>query len=577
MFLKSLTISTGADTIRKIDFHDGLNLIVDETPFTNDKNTGNNVGKTTVLMLVDFCLGGNAKNIYTDPENKKEEHKHIKNFLIEHSVLITLIMKEDLSLDSSREIRIERNFLGRKNQIRRVNGIDLTEEEFDHTLTNTLFPGHYGRKPTFRQIISHNIRYKESSVTQTLKTLDRYTRDDEYETLYLFLLGCDFTEGDSKQDLLAKIRIERSFKTRLEREQTRSAYETALSLLNEDIKKINEQKSTFNLNENFENDLQQLNDTKFKISAISAEISRFELRKDLINEATADMTSQVANIDHAQLKIIYQQAESYIGRLQKTFEDLCAFHDRMLSEKAKFIGKDLPMLVDEINQRKKILADLLGNEETLTNKIAKSQPFEELEQLIIKLNDKYREKGEYEKVLQQLDEVEKNLNGLEEDLRKIDDQLFTDDFEKKVKDQVHKFNLFFSSISNELYGEKYALKVDQVINNKGQRLYQFSSFNTNFSSGKKQGEISCFDIAYTLFADEENIPCYHFLLNDKKELMHDNQLTKIANLVNSKKIQFIASILRDKLPPELNDKKYFAVSLSQEDKLLRIEKYNDSN
>lgn len=102
-------------------------------------------------------------------------------------------------------------------------------------------------------------------------------------------------------------------------------------------------------------------------------------------------------------------------------------------------------------------------------------------------------------------------------------------------------------------------------------MYEFSAFNTNLSSGKKQGEISCFDIAYTLFADAENIPCLHFLLNDKKELMHDNQLLKIAHLVNSKGIQFVASILKDKLPEELNREEFFVVKLSQRDKLFRIE------
>lgn len=56
------------------------------------------------------------------------------------------------------------------------------------------------------------------------------------------------------------------------------------------------------------------------------------------------------------------------------------------------------------------------------------------------------------------------------------------------------------------------------------------------SSGKKQGEILCFDLAYILFADEENILCLHFLLNDKKELMHDNQLCKVAEFVRDKNI-----------------------------------------
>ena len=88
---------------------------------------------------------------------------------------------------------------------------------------------------------------------------------------------------------------------------------------------------------------------------------------------------------------------------------------------------------------------------------------------------------------------------------------------------------------------------------------------------QKQGEISCFDIAYTLFADEERISCLHFLLNDKKELVHDNQLKKITEVVNNNNIQFVASILKDKLPTELNKEEYFVVKLSQDDKLFRIE------
>jgi hypothetical protein len=61
------------------------------------------------------------------------------------------------------------------------------------------------------------------------------------------------------------------------------------------------------------------------------------------------------------------------------------------------------------------------------------------------------------------------------------------------------------------------------------------------------------------------------LLNDKKELMHDNQLVNIAKLVNAKGIQFVASILKDKLPEELNREEYFVVKLAQDDKLFRIE------
>jgi len=220
-----------------------------------------------------------------------------------------------------------------------------------------------------------------------------------------------------------------------------------------------------------------------------------------------------------------------------------------------------------------MLKRLLADEKKLAIIIAKSDSFEELEAVIIQLNEKFQKKGEYENIIQLLTEVEGNIKEYDGQLKEIDDELFSDSFEQTVKDQLRKFNKYFASISNELYGEQYALKYDIVTNKKGQRLYKFNAFNTNLSSGKKQGEISCFDIAYIMFADAEGLPTLHFLLNDKKELMHDNQLVKIADFVNRHNIQFVASILKDKLPDELNNEEYFVVKLSDSDKLFRIENF----
>lgn len=124
-------------------------------------------------------------------------------------------------------------------------------------------------------------------------------------------------------------------------------------------------------------------------------------------------------------------------------------------------------------------------------------------------------------------------------------------------------NTYFSTISQELYGEKYALKYDKRINKHNKQIYKFSAFNANISSGKKQREILCFDLAYILFADEEKISCLHFLLNDKKELMHDNQLIKVAEFVQNRDIQLVVSILRDKLPKEVIKHAHIVIELSQ--------------
>jgi len=571
MFLKYLTISTPTKIIRKITFRKGINLIVDES---NGHITGNGVGKTTVLKLIDFCLGANPKNIYEDPESKKEINKTVKDFLVDNNVLITLCITEDLNNDNAKSIIIERNFLSRNEIIRKINDKNYIEDEFEPRLTKLFFPEHTASKPTFRQIISHNIRYKDLSISNTLKTLDKYTSDAEYETLYLFLLGCDFTKGSQKQEILLKIKQEDTFKNRLEKVQTKSAYEAALSLIEIDIESLNRKKSNLNINEHFEEDLKKLNQLKYEINIVSSEISKLNIRKDLIEETEKELSSSSSNIDLNQLQLIYNQAKSNIKTLQKSFEDMVEYHNQMIKEKVIYITKELPSLLNTIHKNNEKLRRLLYDEKILSSVISKSDSFEELESLIVEINEKYRKKGEYESIIKQLEEVENNLKNYYEELKMIDSELFSEDFEATVKLQLNKFNKHFANISNLLYNEQYALKYDKVTNRKGQRLYKFSAFNTNFSSGKKQGEISCFDIAYTFFADEENIPCMHFLLNDKKELMHDNQLVKIAELVNNNNIQFVASILNDKLPDELKKEDYFILKLSEDDKLFRIEKYS---
>jgi len=567
MFIKSLSITSGAKVIREIEFHKGLNLIIDES---ENQITGNSVGKTTVLKLVDFCLGANPKHIYVDHETRKQEYKLVKDFLIDNKVLIALVLSADLD-KGTEDIIVERNFLSRKDIIRKINGFELTEDEFEAKLSNLIFPEHLSSKPTFRQIISHNIRYKDESINNTLKTLDTYTSDAEYETLYLFLFGCEFTKGNSKQEILTKIKQEDTYKTRLEKNQTKTAYETALSLINNDIEALNKRKSSFNLNENLESDLDKLNKVKYDINKISSIISKLNIRKDLIKEAEAELQSSKSDIDLRQLEIIYEQATSKITSIQKSFTDLVSFHNTMIGEKVKFITKELPSIDKAIQENNNVLKRLLEDEKKLTSMISKSDSFEELEKIIAELTEKYRKKGEYESIIEQLNEVDNNLKDFNKQLSEIDNELFSDNFEQVVKTQLNKFNIHFASISNELYGEQYAVKYDIITNRKGQRLYKFSAFNANMSSGKKQGEISCFDLAYTLFADEENIPCLHFLLNDKKELMDDKQLVKIADFANRNNIQFVASILKDKLPVEINKEDYFVVKLSQDDKLFRIE------
>lgn len=112
MYIKKIVISSPSRVIREIPFRKGINLIVDES---DGQITGNSVGKTTVLKLVDFCLGANPKIIYQDPENTKEIYALVKDYLVNNKISVFLHLTADLDDEEARSVVIERNFLPRSN------------------------------------------------------------------------------------------------------------------------------------------------------------------------------------------------------------------------------------------------------------------------------------------------------------------------------------------------------------------------------------------------------------------------------------------------------------------------------
>ena len=74
-------------------------------------------------------------------------------------------------------------------------------------------------------------------------------------------------------------------------------------------------------------------------------ISKLEIRKNLIEESRKDLEQSISHIDLQQLRLIYEEVTENISGIQKTFEDLVAFHNNMVIEKVKYISQDLPELM----------------------------------------------------------------------------------------------------------------------------------------------------------------------------------------------------------------------------------------
>lgn len=572
MFLKELKIINGQDVIRSIPFHNGLNLIVDETPF-NGKDSGNNVGKTTVLKLIDFCLGGDGKDIYTDSENPKKQYQFVKDFLVNNNIIVELILINSFNIPHSYEIKIRRNFITQKGkQLREINGEKFfNQQDFEIALSKRLFPGLLNNKPTFRQVISHSIRIDEQRITNILRTLDKYSSEIEYETLYLYMFNCALDIGEEKLKCVTNLSQNIAFKNRLENKGTRNELNTILSIVKAQIEDKNLDNKKIEKT-NIANVLNELNNVKYQINKISNNYTKLKIRLDMIIDAEKSLSNNLSKIDLNEVKIIYEQASQVLGKMQKSFEEIVGYHNKMIKEKIKFITSDKDDILLEIKSNEEKLINLNSKKIELENIIREKDAYKEIQEQIIELNKLHERKGELESSIDQIDAIASDIERDKNTLIALEQTQFSEEFKNKLGKQLEKFNIIFSSISKELYNESYGINYEIGHHKKTDvDYYKFSDINaTSFSTGKKQGSILCFDIAYILFARQERIDCLNFILNDKKELMHGNQLDKVEEYISGKNIQIVYSILQDKLSTKLRNDKYICVKLSQSDKLFRI-------
>lgn len=563
MFLKNLKIQNENRIIRDITFHKGINLVVDETNSADRTESGNSVGKTTVLRLIDFCLDGDGKNIYTDSEFRTT-NTIVENFLKENNIRIILTLNADVDDEYSSELIIERNFLDRKNKIQKINGDQKTNPEFSRVLKERIFKTR-SENPTFKQLKSKNIRDEKNKLVQTIRVLNAFTTDVTYETLHLFWFGID--ADLSKDKLVREKNLEEKLQTRLRKDSNLSQINQALIIVDKEVETLNRKRASFNLNIEYEKDLENLNNVKSGINLISNRISHLEMRIELIEESRKDLQNNVSNIDVQKIKALYDAAKVLVPNLQKTFEDTLNFHNNMIAEKLAFIVEDLPLLKKQILIERIELNSLLEKESEFSLSLSKSKTIEEMEIIISSLNKFYEKKGALEEQKNLWEKTIFNLESIEKQLNSINNEI--DAKHELIQLRITEFNSYFSDISSRLDGVHSLLSADPV-----DGVYKFAIGNIegNPGTGAKKSQMASFDLSYIKFADEKDIPCLHFILQDQIENVHSNQITNLfTEIVDEVKCQYVLPVLRDKLPIGIDVEQMEILSLTQADKLFKIE------
>ncbi|MDL2257383.1 DUF2326 domain-containing protein, partial [Bacteroidales bacterium OttesenSCG-928-I14] len=400
----------------------------------------------------------------------------------------------------------------------------------------------------------------------TLKVLYATTTKDEYEPLFLFWLGIELDTTTYKDKLNRDKKAEENLQNRLKREGTLSMIEQSLLVIERSIEELTIKKESFNINPSFEKELSELNQVKFDLNRLSTEMSRLQMRKELVLESKNELEKEKSNIDPTQILNLYNEAKSLIPNIQKTFEETLTFHNQMINEKLKFITKELPDLEKNISLIRREINILLTKERNLSMHLKKNGATEDLQKIIIELNSEFEKKGKNEELKRLWEQSIKNIADIDKLLVQINKSINSKD--ELIQQRVSEFNKYFSSITYRLYGEREILSANPT-----EKWYEFiiTPVAGNPGTGKKKGQIAAFDLAYIQFADNIGIKCLHFILNDQIENIHDNQIENLlTEIVLETNCQYVLPVLRDKLPKDIDVAQYEVLTLSQFDKLFRI-------
>lgn len=567
MQLIQLVIMRADVVVRDIEFKQGLNLILDK-PTQESTQSGNNIGKTTVLRLIDFCLGSDGDDIWQDPEFKKNINQEVYDYL--HDVVpvsITLVVENAVR---------GRHRLKRLFPIKKKPGVTFLIDDVSYknitdyraAVKKLLFGGD-GAKPTLRQLAPKFVRSSQGLMSKTLKLLGDYGSEVDYEALHLFLFGFFAVHVLEERPRLmtAKKKLDRDLQA-LSRSRKEGEIEQLLLHIRREIEEISLSNQLRGEVPEIAAHANEVSSIRAKAANMAGRLGRLEGEIASIQMTIGELESEYSDIDRHAIESIYREASKYIPKLHHDWNELTDFVQNLRGRKQRFLNVQAGALQARVDETRQELATLQTRESEEISTLMKSRAFVQALEVRADLQEKLKKLGSLEQDLEDIRELKAKIAGVESQLKATKDQI--EEGKALLRDRVGVFNKYFSELSKSLYGEQYLLHFDET--DKGSLSFQLTAVGSNVGAGKKLSQTAAFDLAYIEFLRETGIGFPRFVCHDGMESIHGNQLAALLVAANQVSGQLVLSTLRDKLPtmPDNFIADNTILELSQDDKLFRL-------
>ncbi len=558
MFLDKLIISGSGKVIREIVFKQGVNLVIDK-PSDSDSETGsgNSVGKTTLLRMVDFCFGSDGEDIYKD-EEFENPNQEVLDFLVKNNVTANLL----LDIDGS-PFTLVRSFGVPK--ILKVGERDFESiDDYRKELEVTLF-GIESSEPSLRQVVPKFIRKNNELMSRSIKYLHKNTTLNDYELIYAY-----FFDVENRETIIQRYITKKRLKTvtdrikALKKGRTLPALRQVVEALSRDIEELEVQKKTYELGALYDEKLEELKVVKGKNAGLSTAIAVVDTELKMHESTLSELEGNLSKIDPKVLKEMYVEAKSYIQNLDKDFEELLSFHNDLVKSKIKFVSSSIDEKKERLVSLKSEHRAVLAEERLLLQYLSKKGALDDLEGLyerIVKLSE---ERGRRSQLITEIQDSEDEKTNLRDALLKMEEKF--EALKIDLDENISIFNSFFTDYAKKLYAENFLFVYDD---SKDSLKFQLDNRDSNVGGGKQKACVTAFDFAYASYLDKKNKHLPRFILHDSIEDIANNQIKTLFAIASEIPVQYVVTIIRDRLDSEGLGKEYVA-KLIEENEILSL-------
>jgi uncharacterized protein YydD (DUF2326 family) len=369
-----------------VSFEPGLNLVLaDRSTTAGDKDTTNALGKSTLIEIIDFCLGSN-----TSP-NKGLRIEALQDWAF------TL----DLTL-GGQEVAVTRSTAAQgffaiegptegwpiKPAPNKEGTLGFDAKKWRYLLGWALFglrdiEAEGGYKPSPRSLLSYFTRNQAAAYNSPFKYFDNQKTWD-IQVHNAFLLGLDWRKAATWQQLKdqknALDALKQAIKTGAVDGELASLGELEAERLrlSTQLERDREALATFQV-------LPQYREIEAEANALTAQIHSLvnanitdKRRLERYRDSTVGEDTPRAD----RLQELYTEAGVVLpGAVKKTLEDARAFNEKIITNRREFIAGEIAALEAEVERREAAVVGLTGRRATYLNALAGQGALEELTEL----------------------------------------------------------------------------------------------------------------------------------------------------------------------------------------------------